>query len=52
MNDVDACQLLVLHNNLQRTQEALVFFTLPVEVDADGDIEQFESGGGAVYRFK
>ena len=36
----------------KRTQEALVFFTLPVEVDADGDIEQFESVGGFVYRFK
>ena len=43
-DDVDGGQVVVLDDDAQGALETLIFFALPVEVDADGNAVQLERG--------
>ena len=52
VDDIDTSQLFIFHDNLQSTDETLVFLSFPVEVDTDSYILQFESIGCFIHRFE
>ena len=39
MDDVDAGELSILNDDFEGTQKTLVFLALPMEIDADGNVQ-------------
>ena len=39
MDDVDAGELSILNDDFESTQKTLVFLALPMEIDADGNVQ-------------
>ena len=51
-DDVDGGQVVVFYDDAQGALKTLVFFALPVEVDADGNAVQLEGGRLFVFGFE